>query len=131
MTQPANISLDVISALKQIQQNIYIPEQVYTEYTKHYHKICSDEKKKYRKVTKELSDFIRNLQKDVNIDFLESDKVKEFIDLLKSQENIGENNCTPSGLTKIHQRTSFFLLFPHNALLFFYTYISGAKNARL
>ena len=30
--QPANISLDVISALKRILTNIYIPRQVYEEY---------------------------------------------------------------------------------------------------
>ena len=36
--QPANISLDVISALKRILTNIYIPRQVYDEYLKNYHK---------------------------------------------------------------------------------------------
>ncbi len=30
--QPANISLDVINALKKIQNRIYIPRQVYDEY---------------------------------------------------------------------------------------------------
>ena len=38
--QPANISLDVISALKRILTNIYIPRQVYEEYLKNYNKIC-------------------------------------------------------------------------------------------
>ena len=134
--QPANISLDVISALKRILNNIYIPRQVYDEYLKNYHKICGDEKKKYKKVTEELSDSLKKLQNDIakkigeyrkhnytdisklqndlnekikdiqniitnfekshheeiqlNIDFLENDKVKEFIDLLYNQGNIGE-----------------------------------------
>ena len=134
--QPANISLDVISALKKIQNNIYVPRQVYDEYLKNYHKTCGDEKRKYKKVTKELSDSLKTLQDDIakkigeyrkhnytdisklqndlnekikdiqniitsfekshheeiqlNIDFLENDKVKEFIDLLHNQGNIGE-----------------------------------------
>ena len=134
--QPANISLDVISALKKIQNNIYVPRQVYDEYLKNYHKTCGDEKRKYKKVTKELSDSLKTLQDDIskkigeyrkhnytdisklqndlnekikdiqniitnfekshheeiqlNIDFLENDKVKEFIDLLYNQGNIGE-----------------------------------------
>lgn len=134
--QPANISLDVINALKKIQSNIYIPRQVYDEYLKNYHKTCGDEKKKYKKVTKELSDSLKNLQDDIakkigeyrkhnytdisklqnnlnekikdtqniitefeknhyaeiqlNIDFLQNDKVKEFVDLLHNEGNIGE-----------------------------------------
>ena len=134
--QPAYISLDVISALKRILNNIYIPRQVYDEYLKNYHKICGDEKKKYKKVTEELSDSLKKLQNDIakkigeyrkhnytdisklqndlnekikdiqniitsfekghheeiqlNIDFLENDKVKEFVDLLHNQGNIGK-----------------------------------------
>ncbi|MEY8331333.1 PIN-like domain-containing protein [Lachnospiraceae bacterium 48-33] len=134
--QPANISLDVISALKKIQNNIHVPRQVYDEYLKNYHKTCGDEKKKYKKVTEELSDSLKKLENDIakkigeyrkhnytdisklqndlnekikdiqniitnfekshheeiqlNIDFLENDKVKEFIDLLHNQGNIGE-----------------------------------------
>ncbi len=134
--QPANISLDVISALKKIQNNIYVPRQVYDEYLKNYHKTCGDEKRKYKKVTKELSDSLKTLQDDIakkigeyrkhnytdisklqndlnekikdiqniitsfekshheeiqlNIDFLENDKVKEFIDLLHNEGNIGK-----------------------------------------
>ncbi|MBD5135621.1 MAG: DUF4935 domain-containing protein [Lachnospiraceae bacterium] len=134
--QPANISLDVISALKKIQNNIYVPRQVYDEYLKNYHKTCGEEKKKYKKVTKELSDSLKTLQDDIakkigeyrkhnytdisklqndlnekikdsqniitnfekshhaeiqlNIDFLENDKVKEFVDLLHNQGNIGK-----------------------------------------
>lgn len=134
--QPANISLDVISALKKIQNNIYVPRQVYDEYLKNYHKTCGDEKKKYKKVTKDLSDSLKTLQDDIakkigeyrkhnytdisklqknlnekikdtqniitefekshhaeiqlNIDFLQNDKVKEFVDLLHNEGNIGE-----------------------------------------
>lgn len=134
--QPANISLDVISALKRILNNIYIPRQVYDEYLKNYHKICGDEKKKYKKVTEELFDSLKKLQNDItkkvgeyrkhnytdisklqnnlnekikdaqniitefekshhaeiqlNIDFLQNDKVKEFVDLLLNQGNIRE-----------------------------------------
>ncbi len=133
--QPANISLDIINALKEIQNNIYVPRQVYDEYLKHYHKICGDEKKKYKKITNELSDSLKKLQDDIakkigeyrkhnytdisklqndlndkineaenvindfekdhtteiqlNIDFLENDKVKEFVDLLYNEGNIG------------------------------------------
>ena len=134
--QPANISLDVISALKRILTNIYIPRQVYEEYLKNYHKICGDEKKKYKKVTKGLSDSLKKLQNDIakkvgeyrkhnytdisklqnnlnekikdtqniitefekshhaeiqlNINFLQNDKVKEFVDLLLNQGSIGQ-----------------------------------------
>ncbi len=134
--QPANISLDVISALKKIQNNIYVPRQVYDEYLKNYHKTCGDEKKKYKKVTKELSDSLKKLQNDIakkvgeyrkhnytdisklqnnlnekikdtqniitefekshhaeiqlNINFLQNDKVKEFVDLLLNQGSIGQ-----------------------------------------
>jgi|GEM_PF-1054589 len=134
--QPANISLDVIDALKKVQDNIYIPRQVFNEYIKHYHRICGCEKKKYKKVTKELSDSLKKLQEDIatkigeyrkhnytdisklqddlnekiedvqniitnfekshnaeiqlNIDFLENDKVKEFVDLLENQGGVGK-----------------------------------------
>ena len=134
--QPANISLDVINALKEIQNNIYLPRQVYDEYLNNYHKIRGDEKKKYKKVTKELSDSLKVLQDDIakkigeyrkhnytdisklqndlnekikdtqniitnfershhaeiqlNMDFLDNDKVKEFVDSLHNQGNIGK-----------------------------------------
>lgn len=134
--QPANISLDVINALKEIQNRIYVPRQVYDEYLKHFHKICGDEKKRYNNITRDLTDYLKNLQKDIstkigeyrkhnytdisklqsdlnkeindaqniiasyeenhnaeiqlNKDFLENDKVKEFIDLLHNQGNIGK-----------------------------------------
>ena len=134
--QPANISLDVINALKKIENRIYVPRQVYDEYLKHFHKICGDEKKRYKNVTRDLTGYLKILQKDIaakigeyrkhnytdisklqsdlneeinkaqniiasfeenhhaeiqlNIDFLENDKVKEFVDLLQSQGHIGE-----------------------------------------
>lgn len=134
--QPANISLDVINAIKEIQSNIYLPNQVYNEYKKHYEKIRGDAKKKYENVTKELSTFLRDLQGNIatkigeyrrhnytdicelqkdldekikearniiidfetnhnieiqrNINFLENDNVKEFVDLLEKNGNIGE-----------------------------------------
>lgn len=133
--QPANISLDVISALKKIKDCLYIPRQVYDEYVRNYHEICGKERKKYQKVKKELSESTRKLQEDIdskiseyrkhnytditklqsdlyqkieeiqntinnfehghkteiqlNIDFLENDKVKEFVDFLKTEGRIG------------------------------------------
>ncbi len=133
--EPANISLDVIDALKRIQNNIYIPRQAYDEYIKNYHKIRGDEKKKYIKVTQELSNSLNHLKKDIsikigeyrkhnytdisklhddldekikeaqsiitsfedshsadiqlNVDFLEDDKVKKFVDLLEIHGNVG------------------------------------------
>ena len=134
--QPANISLDIIEALKRVKDDVYIPRQVYEEYLKNYHKICGDEKKKYKKVTKALSDSLKKLQNDIakkvgeyrkhnytdisklqnnlnekikdtqniitefekshhaeiqlNINFLQNDKVKEFVDLLLNQGSIGQ-----------------------------------------
>ena len=133
--QPANISLDVINALKKIKDCIFIPRQVYDEYIRNYHEICGKERKKYQKVKKELSESTRKLQEDIdskiseyrkhnytditklqndlyqkikeiqntinnfehghkteiqlNIDFLENDKVKEFVDFLEAEERIG------------------------------------------
>lgn len=45
--QPANISVDIISALEQIRDNIYLPRQVYDEYIQNCHKTCGDERRKY------------------------------------------------------------------------------------
>lgn len=134
--QPANISLDIIDALKKIQSNIYVPRQVFDEYIKHYRKIRGSEQKKYKKVTRELSTFLKKFQEDttkkmgdyrkhnytdisklqndlnekikdaqniitdfekshsaeiqLNIDFLQNDRVKAFVDLLESQGCVGE-----------------------------------------
>lgn len=64
--QPANISMDAISALTQIINNLYIPRQVYEEYLGNYQEICGREKKKYQKVSKELTESTRKLQEDID-----------------------------------------------------------------
>ena len=64
--QPANISLDVINALKQIRENIYVPRQVYEEYLRNYQALCGGEKKKYHKVKRELSESVKKLQDDID-----------------------------------------------------------------
>ena len=133
--KPANISLDIIKAFKEIVDRIYVPRQVYDEYSRNYHKVSGDAKDKYQKVGTELSpsltklqeeitsrtteyrkhdytditklqsdlgeklEEIRNILKDYenshrkeiekNKDFLRHDKVKEFVDLLKKQGNVG------------------------------------------
>ncbi len=134
--QPANISMDVISALEQIIGNIYVPQQVYNEYLRNYQKVCGDEKKKYKKVSNELSETVKKMQNDIasraseyrkhnytdvqqllsdlngiiaemqqvineyeknhreeirlNTEFLENDRVKQFVDLLSSRGCIGD-----------------------------------------
>lgn len=133
--KPANISLDIIKAFKEVVDRIYVPRQVYDEYLRNYHKVSGNEKGKYQKVSTELSgsltklqeeitsriteyrkhdytditklqsdlgeklEEIRNILKDYenshrkeiekNKDFLRHDKVKEFIDLLEENGNIG------------------------------------------
>ena len=87
--QPANISLDVISALKKIQNNIYVPRQVYDEYLKNYHKTCGDEKRKYKKVTKELSDSLKTLQDDIAKKIGEYRK-HNYTDISKLQNDLNE-----------------------------------------
>ena len=52
--QPANISLDVIEALKQVIGDLFIPRQEYDEYLRNYQEVCGGEKKKYKSVRKEL-----------------------------------------------------------------------------
>lgn len=132
--QPSNISLDIIEALKQIMEQIYVPRQVYDEYLRNYQKICGEEKKKYQNVRRELFALVTKLQDDIksrtteyrkhnytdisklqsdlgeklaeaidiikayennhkeeiekNIEFLQSDKVKEFVELLNEQGKI-------------------------------------------
>lgn len=134
--QPANISLDVIEAFKQVIDNLFIPRQVYDEYLRNYQAVCGSEKKKYQKISRELSESTRKLQDDIRIkineyrkhnytdisqlendlnekisnihdiirifeknhqsemqlslDFLNNDKVKEFVDLLNSNGKIEE-----------------------------------------
>lgn len=134
--QPANISLDVIEALKQVINNLFIPRQVYDEYLRNYQAVCGGEKKKYQKVSRELLESTRKLQDDIltktteyrkhnytdilqlqnnldekisnicdiittfekehqaekqlNLDFLKNDRVKEFVDFLDSNGKIEE-----------------------------------------
>ena len=64
--QPANISLDIISILKEVKDKIYIPKQVYDEYIRNYKKICGEEKKKNQKVKKELSQSAKKLQDEID-----------------------------------------------------------------
>ena len=147
--QPANISLDVISALKKIKDCIFIPRQVYDEYIRNYREICGKERKKYQKVKKELSESTRKLQEDIdskiseyrkhnytditklqsdlyqkieeiqntinnfehgheteiqlNIDFLENDKVKEFVDFLETEGRIGADILFSTRLSILHE----------------------------
>ena len=60
--QPANISLDVLNVLKRIEDNLFIPMQVYQEYLKNYQGICGGEKKKYQKINRELSRAARKIR---------------------------------------------------------------------
>lgn len=133
--KPANISLDIIKAFKEIADRIYVPRQVYDEYLGNYHKVSGDAKNKYQKVGTELSPLLTKLQEKItsrtteyrkhdytditklqsdlgekieeirniledyenghrkeierNKDFLRYDKVKEFVDLLMEQGNVG------------------------------------------
>ena len=134
--QPANISLDVIEALKQVIGDLFIPRQVYDEYLRNYQAVCGGEKKKYQRVSKELLESTRKLQDDIltkiteyrkhnytdisqlqsnlddkisniydiiktfekehqaekqlSLDFLNNDRVKEFVDFLDSNGKIEE-----------------------------------------
>lgn len=147
--QPANISNDIIAALKLIFNNLYIPRQVYDEYIKRYQEICGSEKKKYQKVSRKLTELLRKLQDgfsseiseyrkhnytdinklqadltkkvdelesiikafendhkseiDYNLDFLNNDKVKEFIDLLVENEKIGQTISLTERLAILHE----------------------------
>ena len=133
--KPANISLDIIKAFKEIVGRIYVPRQVYDEYLRNYHKVSGNEKSKYQNVRNELSQIVIHLQENItsriteyrkhdytdisklqddldekikdikgvvkefennhkqeserNLDFILNDKVKEFVDLLMEQGNVG------------------------------------------
>ena len=85
--QPANISVDIINALEKIIDTIYIPQQVYAEYIQNYQKVCGSEKKKYKKVCRELLDSVNKLQEDIG------NKAKEYIkhnytDVTNLQDNL-------------------------------------------
>lgn len=133
--KPANISLDIIKAFKEVLDRVYVPRQVYDEYLRNYHKVSGNEKSKYQNVRSELSKTVIDLQENItskiteyrkhdytdisklqddldekikdikdvvkefehnhkqeserNLDFILNDKVKEFVDLLMEQGNVG------------------------------------------
>lgn len=64
--QPANISIDVIDALKCIIHKLYVPRDVYDEYIRNYQKICGSEKKKYQKVSGELTELVKMLKESIS-----------------------------------------------------------------
>lgn len=85
--QPVNISMDVISALTQIVDTLYIPRQVYEEYLRNYQAICGGERKKYQRVSKELTDSTRKLQEDINSKIAEYRK-HNYTDITKLQTDL-------------------------------------------
>lgn len=87
--QPANISLDIIEALKRVKDDVYIPRQVYDEYLRSYQAICGSERKKYQKVSKELSEAVRRLQEDINTKTSEYRK-HNYTDISKLQSDLDE-----------------------------------------
>ena len=87
--QPANISLDIIEALKRVKDDVYIPRQVYEEYLRNYQAICGSERKKYQKVSKELSEAVRRLQEDINTKTSEYRK-HNYTDISKLQSDLDE-----------------------------------------
>lgn len=87
--QPANISFDVISALKQAMDNLYISRQVYEEYLRNYQSICGGEKKKYQKVSRELSESVRKLQDDIDIKTTEYRK-HNYTDITQLQDDLNQ-----------------------------------------
>lgn len=97
--QPANISLDVISALTKIIDNIYVPRQVYEEYLGNFQKICGGEKKKYQRVSKELAESVRKLQEDIDTKITEYRK-HNYTDITKLQEELDEKISDIQGIVK-------------------------------
>lgn len=87
--QPASISIDVIQALKQILNNLYVPRYVYDEYIRNYQKICGSEKKKYQKVSGELIALIRKLKEDIRAK-TNGYRMHNYIDITKLQNDLNE-----------------------------------------
>jgi len=87
--QPANISNDIIVALKEILNNLYIPRQVYDEYIRRYQEICGSEKKKYQKVSRKLTELLRKLQEGFNSEISEYRK-HNYTDINKLQTDLTE-----------------------------------------
>lgn len=100
--QPANISLDIIQALKQIRDHLFIPRQVYDEYIKNYQAVCGSEKKKYQKVSKELSESIRKLQEDIHTKMNEYRK-HNYTDISKLQNDLNEKIANIQDIIKIFE----------------------------
>ena len=87
--QPANISLDVIEALKQVIGDLFIPRQVYDEYLRNYQAVCGGEKKKYQRVSKELLESTRKLQDDILTKITEYRK-HNYTDISQLQSNLDD-----------------------------------------
>lgn len=87
--QPANISLDVIEALKQVISDLFIPRQVYDEYLRNYQAVCGGEKKKYQRVSKELLESTRKLQDDILTKITEYRK-HNYTDISQLQSNLDD-----------------------------------------
>lgn len=100
--QPANISLDIIQALKQVRDHLFIPRQVYDEYIKNYQTVCGSEKKKYQKVSKELSESIRKLQEDIHTKMNEYRK-HNYTDISKLQNDLNEKIANIQDIIKIFE----------------------------
>lgn len=87
--KPANISLDIIKAFKEIVDRIYVPRQVYDEYLRNYHKVSGNEKGKYQKVGTELSGPLTKLQEEITSRTTEYRK-HDYTDITKLQSDLGE-----------------------------------------
>lgn len=85
--KPANISLDIIKAFKEIIDKIYVPRQVYDEYIRNYHKVSGDEKSKYQNVRNELSQIVIHLQENITSRITEYRK-HDYTDILKLQSDL-------------------------------------------
>lgn len=101
--QPANISLDVIKALKQVIDNLFIPRQVYDEYLRNYQAVCGGEKKKYQKVSKELSESTRKLQDDILTKINEYRK-HNYTDISQLQNDLNEKISNIQDIIKTFEK---------------------------
>lgn len=87
--KPANISLDIIKAFKEIVDRIYVPRQVYDEYLRNYHKVSGNEKSKYQNVRNELSKIVIHLQENITSRITEYRK-HDYTDISKLQDDLDE-----------------------------------------
>lgn len=119
--QPANISLDVIEALKQVIGDLFIPRQVYDEYLRNYQAVCGGEKKKYQRVSKELLESTRKLQDDILTKITEYRK-HNYTDISQLQSNLDDKisniyDINPKDRTK--KKTEYLLQFENEAMHMF------------